>query len=68
MPIHLHAPRAPAGTWVLLPELVYRAGRLQQLADYVHRHGWRLAAILHDTIPVEHPEFVPPGLPALHAD
>ena len=70
VPVHLYprSRRLPAGGWVLLPELVYRPGRLQQLIDYVHQHGWRLAAILHDAIPVQHPEFVPPGLPETHAN
>ncbi len=69
VPIHLHPRhrRAPVGSWVLLPELMYHEGQARQLAEYVHRHGWRLAAILHDLIPVHHPEFVPPGLPAIHA-
>ena len=69
VPIHLYAGErhAPAGSWVLLPELLYGPGRLPRLIDYTHRHGWRLAAILHDAIPVQRPEFVPPGLPALHA-
>ena len=70
VPVHRH-PRhldAPPGTWVLLPELLYGANRATHLVDYVHRRGWRLAAILHDAIPVQHPEFVPPGLPADHAE
>ena len=68
--IHRH-PRhlaAPPRTWVLLPELLYGGNRAGHLVDYVHRRGWRLAAILHDAIPVQHPEFVPPGLPADHAE
>ena len=70
LPLHRH-PRhhiAPPGTWVLLPELLYGGNRAGHLVDYVHRRGWRLAAILHDAIPVQHPEFVPPGLPADHAE
>ena len=69
VPLGLHPRhrRAPAGSWVLLPELMYVQDWLPQLTRYVHRRGWRLAAILHDAIPVRHPEFVPPGLPALHA-
>ncbi len=69
VPLHGHPRhrRAPAGTWVLLPELVYVPGWLPQLLRHVHRRRWRLAAILYDTIPVQHPEFVPPALPALHA-
>ena len=70
VPLHRH-PRhldAPPGTWVLLPELLYGGNRAAALVDYVHRRGWRLAAILHDAIPVQRPEFVPPGLPSDHAE
>ena len=70
VPLHRH-PRhrtAPRGSWVLLPELLYRNMRARQLVDYVHARGWRLAVIFHDAIPVQHPEFVPPELPALHAE
>ena len=68
LPLHGHPLHraAPPGTWVLLAELMYK-GRAAQLADYVHRRGWRLAAIFYDTIPVDHPEFVPPGAPETHA-
>ena len=70
LPLHRHPHhlQAPPGAWVLLPELLYGGNRAGHLVDYVHRHGWRLAAILHDAIPVQHPEFVPPGLPADHAE
>ena len=68
VPIHRHPlyRRAPAGTWVLMPELMYKE-RARLLVDYVHWRGWRLAVILYDTIPVDHPEFVPDTLPAQHA-
>ena len=67
VPIHRHPlhRRAPRGSWVLLPELMYK-GKTGQLVDYVHRRGWRLAAIFYDTIPVDRPDLVPPELPALH--
>ena len=67
VPIHRHPlhRRAPAGSWVVMPELMYKE-RAAQLVDYVHRHGWRLAVILYDTIPIEHPEYVPPTLPSQH--
>lgn len=69
IPVHLH-PRRRAlkrGSWVLLPELLY-AGRAKELVQYTHRHGWRLAAIFHDAIPIQAPEFVPPDLPGSHAN
>ena len=68
VPVHRHPlyRRAPAGTWVLMPELMYKE-RARLLVDYVHRRKWRLAVILHDTIPVDHPEFVPAALPEQHA-
>ncbi len=58
--------RAPAGTWVLMPELMYK-NRAGLLVNYVHRQGWRLAVVLHDTLPIDHPEFVPDTLPGQHA-
>ena len=68
LPLHGHPlhRRAPPGTWVLLAELMYK-GRAGQLVDYAHRHGWRVAAIFYDSIPVDRPEFVPPTAPATHA-
>jgi glycosyltransferase involved in cell wall biosynthesis len=68
VPIHRH-PRHRGdlrGAWILLPELMYR-GRAADLVAYAHRYGARVAAILHDAIPIQHPEFVPPDLPADHA-
>jgi glycosyltransferase involved in cell wall biosynthesis len=61
-PLHRTAPR---GSWVLLPELMYK-GKTALLVDYVHRQGWRLAALFYDTIPVDRPDLVPPELPASH--
>ena len=68
IPIHRHPHyrTAPAGSWVLMPELMYK-DRARQLVDYVHRHRWRLAVVLYDTIPVDHPEYVPDTLPPQHA-
>ena len=68
LPLHGHPlhRRAPPGAWVLLAELMYK-GRAAQLVDYAHRHGWRVAAIFYDSIPVDRPEFVPPAAPATHA-
>ena len=69
VPLHQHPlhRQAPRGTWVLLPELMYK-GKTGQLVDYAHRHGWRVAAIFYDTIPVDRPDLVPPDLPAKHAE
>jgi glycosyltransferase involved in cell wall biosynthesis len=64
-PRHRHAPK---GSWVLIPELMYGAERADQFVRYVHRRGWRVALIFHDAIPVQRPEYVPPTLPARHAD
>jgi glycosyltransferase involved in cell wall biosynthesis len=68
VPLHFHPlhHRELRGAWILLPELMYR-GRAAELVAYAHRHGARVAAILHDAIPIQHPEFVPPDLPADHA-
>lgn len=69
LPVHLHPRRRDlkAGSWVLLPELLY-GGKAPRLVSYVHRHGWRLAAIFHDAIPLQAPRFVPPDLPASHGE
>ena len=68
MPLHSHPLHraAPPGSWVLLPELMYK-GKMGYLTKYVHRRGWRLAVIFYDTIPVDRPDLVPPDLPAKHA-
>jgi glycosyltransferase involved in cell wall biosynthesis len=69
VPLHFH-PRYRGqlrGGWLLLPELAYR-GRAALFIDYAHRHGLRVAVIFHDAIPIQHPEYVPPDLPADHAD
>ena len=69
VPIHRHPlhHRAPPGAWVLLAELMYGEPGVDHLVDYVHRCGWRLAAIFYDTIPVDRPDLVPPELPGNHA-
>ncbi len=68
LPLHLHPSyrSLPAGTWVLMPELIYR-GRAAQFVRYIHERGWKVALIFHDAIPVEHPEYAPPELPENHA-
>ena len=65
-PRPLHKLKVPPGSWVLMPELMYD-GKAGRLVDYVHRHGWRLAVIFYDAIPVTCPHFVPPALPDRHA-
>ena len=55
----------PPGAWVLMPELMYR-GEAARLVDYVHLHGWRLAVVFYDAIPVTHPQYVPAALTAEH--
>ncbi len=56
----------PSGGWILMPEVMYK-GRAAELVDFVKRRRCRLAAIFHDAIPVQHPEFAPANLPAEHA-
>ena len=68
MPLHQQPglPSDPSRTWVLMPELIYNEKNAARLVDYAHRHGWRLAVIFYDAIPIKQPPFVPPALPALH--
>ena len=55
----------PPGSWVVLPEVLY-GGQTERLVDYVQRHGWRLAVMLHDLLAVNEPELFPPGVPNEH--
>lgn len=68
LPLHQHPGYTDlsAGTWVLMPELIYR-DRAAEFIRYAHRRGWKVALIFHDAIPVQFPEYVPPELPANHA-
>ncbi len=68
IPLHLHPDYVdlPRGTWVLMPELIYR-DRAAAFIRYIHDRGWRVALIFHDAIPVQFPEYVPPELPENHA-
>lgn len=68
LPLHRHPSYSslPKGTWVLMPELIYR-DRAAQFVRYIHERGWKVALIFHDAIPVEHPEYAPPELPENHA-
>ncbi len=44
-------------TWLCLTETV-RASVLTTAQAFAHDHGWRVAAIFYDAIPILHPEFV----------
>ena len=68
IPLHRHPAYAdlPKGTWVLMPELIYR-DRASAFIRHIHQRGWRVALIFHDAIPVQYPEYVPPELPENHA-
>ena len=55
----------PPGAWIVLPEVLYE-GRTEAVRDYAHRHGWRLAVILHDALPNNEPAVFPWGVPAAH--
>jgi glycosyltransferase involved in cell wall biosynthesis len=68
IPLHRHPgyARDLRDAWLLLPELLYGVRRAERLISYARRHGMKIAAIFHDAIPVEHPEYCPPGLPELH--
>ena len=61
----LPAGAVPPGAWVLLPEVLYQE-RTEQLRDYVQRHGWKLAVILHDLMPTNEPPWFPLGRPHEH--
>lgn len=69
VPIHLHPRYRPLlrRAWLFMPELAY-SGRTQLFLDYARRHRMRFSAVFHDAIPVQRPEFVPPGLPGSHAE
>ncbi len=65
-PLHELPPgAAPPGAWIVLPEVPY-GGRAEALRDYAHRHGWRLAVILHDALPNNEPAVFPLGIPDAH--
>ncbi len=70
LPLHFHPRHRQElpGAWLLLPELIYRSGNAGKFIAYAHRQGMRVAAIFHDAIPIEHPEFAPPGLTDLHRE
>jgi glycosyltransferase involved in cell wall biosynthesis len=68
IPLHRHPLHRGAlrGAWLLLPELLYGHRRTERFIAYARRHGMRIAAIFYDAIPVQHPEFSPPGLTDRH--
>ena len=55
----------PPGAWIVLPEVLY-GGQTGRLVEYVKRHGWRLAVVLHDLLAVNEPEMFPTALPNEH--
>lgn len=69
-PFHLATPlhqlpafdRPPKGSWVVLPAMLPGI-ETDALVDYAHRHGWRLAVVLHDALATNEPGFFPPGVP-----
>ncbi|MBS0659825.1 MAG: glycosyltransferase [Verrucomicrobia bacterium] len=65
---HPHHERRLAEGWLLIPELIYGEGRAAEVLSYARAHGLRIAVIIHDVIPIDHPEASPPGVPALHRD
>ena len=55
----------PRGAWILLPEVLYQ-DRTEQILEYARQHGWKLAVILHDTMPTNEPSWFPLGVPREH--
>src|SRR2546423_4484130 len=49
----LHRHRFP-GSWLLLPEVLYRA-KHHRVIRFARKNKMRVAAIMHDAIPVSHP-------------
>lgn len=56
----------PPGSWVVMPEVLY-GGQAEPLMEYVRRHGWRLAVVLHDLLAVNEPLLFLPDVPNEHA-
>ena len=50
-------PPSPAGSWLLLPEIIY-GDRALRVMHYALRRKFRVAAIFHDAIPISHPHLV----------
>lgn len=65
---HPHHERRLAEAWLLVPELIYGEGRAAEVVSYAREHRLRVAVIIHDVIPIDHPECSPEGVPALHRD
>jgi len=55
------------GSWLLLPEVIYR-NELHRVIAYAREQQMRVAAIFHDAIPISHPELVRPKAAKYHAD
>ncbi len=60
-------PRDPAGSWLILPEVIYRSRNLRVIR-HAHKQRMRVAAIIHDAIPVSHPELVRRQATKFHAE
>ena len=45
---------------------MYGSDRVARLTAYARRHGMRMAAIFHDALPVQFPEYSRPGSAELH--
>ena len=50
-------PPSPAGSWLLLPEIIY-SDRALRMMHYARRRKFRVAAIFHDAIPISHSHLV----------
>ena len=47
----------PAGSWLLLPEVIYDSDP-HRLIAWARKQQMRVAALFHDAIPISHPELV----------
>lgn len=65
---HPHHERRLSDAWLLIPELIYGEGRAAEVVRYARAHGLRVAVIIHDVIPIDHPECSAEGVPAMHRD
>lgn len=70
LPLHRHPHHAGSlrGGWLLIPELIYGLGRAREVLRYARRQGLRVAVLVHDVIPIDHPECSAEGVPEMHRD